>query len=200
LLGQVTKDGNNSLCQYVGNCPCQPVEILETRYPILHESFEISEGSAGAGQHRGGFGSVRQFRVECDELRVSAFVERVKIRPQGIFGGKEGGPAGIEIARRGGTFQSAREAAGVACDGKFSDVYLYKGDRIRNRCAGGAGYGPPLRRELERIEDDVRNGFLTRTQAEDEYCVTFLRDGQIDRPATERRRSETPVQESADRG
>jgi N-methylhydantoinase B/oxoprolinase/acetone carboxylase alpha subunit len=195
--GRPSKDGNNSLCQYVGNCPCQPIEILETRYPILHEAFQIAEGSAGAGRNRGGFGSVRQFRVECDELRVSAFVERVKIRPYGIFGGKEGGPAGIEISRRGAPFQSPREAAGVACDGKFSDVYLYRGDRIRSCCAGGAGYGSPLDREPERIEDDVRSGFLSRAQAEQEYGVIFAVDGsQVDRAATEQRRSRLRAQES----
>jgi N-methylhydantoinase B/oxoprolinase/acetone carboxylase alpha subunit len=189
--GRATKDGNNSLCQYVGNCPCQPIEILETRYPILHEAFQISEGSAGAGRNRGGFGTMRQFRVECDELRVSAFVERVKIRPYGLFGGKDGGTAGIQIARKDGAFESARDAAGVACDGKFSDVYLHKGDRVRSHCAGGAGYGSPLDRELERIEEDVRGGFIARAQAEAEYSVAFAPGGQhIDKDATERRREE----------
>ena len=189
--GRATKDGNNSLCQYVGNCPSQPVEILETRYPIVHEAFQISEGSAGAGRNRGGFGTMRQFRVECDELRVSAFVERVKIRPYGIFGGKEGGTAGVEIARKNGEFQTPQEAAGVACEGKFSDVYLYRGDRIRSHCSGGAGYGSPLDREPERIEEDVRGGLIERSQAEREYCVIFSPDGvRIDRPATEKHRAE----------
>jgi N-methylhydantoinase B/oxoprolinase/acetone carboxylase alpha subunit len=189
--GRATKDGNNALCQYVGNCGCQPIEILETRYPILHEAFEIAEGSAGAGRNRGGFGSLRQFKVLCDELRVSAFVERVNIRPYGVFGGLEGGPAGIEIARSGGGFQSPREAAGVACDGKFSDVYLYKGDRVRSYCSGGAGYGSPLERDLERIEEDLRGAFITPAQAEELYGVVFAEGGQrIDPDATERRRAE----------
>lgn len=188
--GRATKDGNNSLCQYVGNCPCQPIEILETRYPIMHEAFQLSEGSAGAGRNRGGFGSMRQFRVECDELRVSAFVERVKIKPYGLFGGSDGGTAGIEIARKDGEFQNCVEAAGVACGGKFSDVYLYKGDRIRSHCAGGAGYGSPLDREPERIEEDVRGGLISRSQAEEDYSVVFNSSGtQIDGPATEKRRA-----------
>lgn len=189
--GRPTKDGNNTLCQYVGNCPCQPVEILETRYPILHESFQISEGSAGAGRNRGGFGSIRQFRIESEELRVSAFVERVKIRPYGLFGGGEGGPAGIQIARRGGDFEAPSKVARVACDGKFSDVYLFRGDRVRSYSSGGAGYGSPLDREPERIEEDVRNGFLSRSQAEDQYGVVFSEGGErVDAQATDRRRME----------
>ena len=54
--GRATKDGNNALCIPNGNCALQPIEILETRYPILHEALEIQEGSAGAGRNRGGFG------------------------------------------------------------------------------------------------------------------------------------------------
>jgi 5-oxoprolinase (ATP-hydrolysing)/N-methylhydantoinase B len=191
--GRPQKDGNSSLCQYVGNCPCQPVEILESRYPIVHEVFKISDGSAGAGRYRGGFGTMRQFRVECDELRVSAFVERVKIHPSGLFGGKEATTAGIEIARKDATFQSACDAAGVACPGKFSDVYLYKGDRIRNYCSGGGGYGSPLERELELIEADVRSGFIERSQAEEDYGVQLVStaDGlRIDPVASQRRRAE----------
>ena len=189
--GRVTKDGNNTLCQYVGNCPCQPVEILETRYPIVHEAFQLAEGSAGAGQNRGGFGSMRQFRVECEELRVSAFVERVKIHPYGLFGGKEGGTAGIEIARENGPFRPPKEVAGVACNGKFSDVYLYRGDRVRSYCSGGAGYGSPLDRELEQIEKDVLDGLIAPAQAEEEYAVVFATEGKgIDKVATERRRGE----------
>lgn len=187
--GRPTKDGNNSVCQYVGNCPCQPVEILETRYPILHEAFQIAEGSAGAGRNRGGFGTMRQFRVECDELRVSAFVERVKIQPHGVFGGKAGGSADIQIARKDNKFRTPREAVGVTCDGKFSDVYLYRGDRVRSYCAGGAGYGSPLDRELDKIEEDVRSGLIPRSEAEEEYSVVFGHEGmQIDREATEKRR------------
>ncbi|MSO95738.1 MAG: hydantoinase B/oxoprolinase family protein [Thermoleophilia bacterium] len=188
--GRPHADGNNALCQYVGNCGCQPVEILETRYPILHESFRIAEGSAGAGRNRGGFGSIREFRVETDELRVSAFVERAVIRPYGLFGGADGGLAGVEIARSGSDYAPPRESAGVTCNGKFSDVHLRWGDRIRSYCSGGAGYGSPLERDLGRIEEDVREGFISAEQAAEQYGVVFDTDGSIDAAATERRRAE----------
>jgi N-methylhydantoinase B/oxoprolinase/acetone carboxylase alpha subunit len=188
--GRPTKDGNNTLCQYVGNCACQPIEILETRYPIVHETFKIADGSAGAGRNRGGFAAFREFRVECDELRVSAFIERVKVRPYGLFGGNDGSPAGLEIARSGGAFGPPSEIVGVVCDGKFSDVRLTRGDRIRSYCSGGAGYGPPLEREIERVEQDVREGFISRAQAEADYGVVFTHDGvAIDAEATARLRA-----------
>ena len=188
--GRPEKDGNNTLCQYVGNCACQPIEVLETRYPIIHESFSISEGSAGAGRNRGGFGSKRQFRVECDELRVNGFIERVKIGPYPLFGGEPGGLAGLMIARAGGDFQTPVDAVGVACNGKFSDVVLNHGDRLVSYCAGGAGYGSPLERDLDRIAEDILEGFVTIEQATEQYGVVVAADGSIDREATDRRREE----------
>ncbi|MGI9659255.1 MAG: hydantoinase B/oxoprolinase family protein, partial [Gaiellaceae bacterium] len=188
--GRPEKDGNNTLCQYVGNCACQPIEVLETRFPIIHESFSIAEGSAGAGRNRGGFGSKRQFRVECEELRVNGFIERVKIGPYPLFGGDEGGLAGLMIARAGGDFQTPQDAAGVACNGKFSDVVLGQGDRLVSYCSGGAGYGDPLERDLDRIAEDVLEGFVTPEQAAKDYGVAFASDGSIDAAATDRRREE----------
>jgi N-methylhydantoinase B len=185
--GRATKDGNNALCIPNGNCALQPIEILETRYPLLHEALAIHEGSAGAGRNRGGFGYYRQFRVLSDELRVSCFIEKERIRPWGLFGGKEGKNAAILVSTDGGeTFRTIAEAFGVACNGKFSDVYLKKGDSLRIITSGGGGYGDPLDRPFDRIEQDVLQGFVSRKQAEEEYCVVFdAAERQIDREATE---------------
>jgi N-methylhydantoinase B len=184
--GRATKDGNNALCIPNGNCALQPVEILETRYPILHEALALHEGSAGAGRNRGGFGYYRQLRVEADELRVSCFIEKERIRPWGLFGGKAGRNSAVLVSRDGGeTFRTVSEQFGVACNGKFSDVYLTRGDSLRIVTSGGGGYGPPLERDFELIEEDVRQGVISREQAEEEYSVVFV-DGEprIDVTAT----------------
>lgn len=188
--GRPTKDGNNALCIPNGNCALQPIEILETRYPILHEALAIHEGSAGAGRNRGGFGYYRQFRVESAELRVSGFIEKERTRPWGLFGGEPGKTAALLVRTRGKDFRTFGEAFGVACNGKFSDVYLAKGDSIRIVTSGGGGYGSPLEREPERIEEDVRQGFISHEQAEEEYGVVFV-DGrvEIDRERTEHLRA-----------
>src|SRR5581483_12307140 len=147
--------------------------ILESRYPILHEALAIEEGSAGAGRNRGGFGYHRQFRVLSDELRVSCFIEKEEIRPWGLFGGEPGKNSGIVVSRDGKIFRKITEAFGVACNGKFSDIYLKRGDSLRIITSGGGGYGSPLERAFERIEEDVRQGFLSASQAEAEYEVRF---------------------------
>jgi N-methylhydantoinase B len=172
--GRATKDGQNALCIPNGNCALQPIEILESRYPMLHEALAIHDGSAGAGRNRGGFGYTRQFRVLSDELRVSCFIEKEEIRPWGLFGGEEGKNSAILVSTDdGASFATMSEAFGVACDGKFSDVYLKRGDTLRVVTSGGGGYGPAIERDFDRIEEDVRQGFISREQAADEYSVVF---------------------------
>jgi N-methylhydantoinase B len=190
--GRATKDGNSALCIPNGNCALQPIEILESRYPILHEALAIHEGSAGAGRNRGGFGYYRQLRVEADELRVSCFIEKERIRPWGLFGGAEGKNSTVLVARAGGaTFRPVSDEFGVACNGKFSDVYLRRGDSLRVVTSGGGGYGPPLERDFELIEEDVRQGLIPREQAQEEYSVVVV-DGtsRIDLAATAALRAE----------
>src|SRR5262245_61159137 len=190
--GRATKDGNNALCIPNGNCALQPVEILETRYPIVHEALALHEGSGGAGKNRGGLGYYRQLRVAAPELRASGFIEKEKIAPWGLFGGREGRRSSILVRRANGDrFETFREAFQTRCNGKFSDVYLQEGDVVRLTTSGGGGYGDPLERDFERIEEDVRQGFMPREQAEADYRIVF-RDGddEVDQDATARLRAE----------
>ncbi len=192
--GRSGKDGNSALCVPNGNCALQPVEILETRYPMLHQALELYEGSAGAGEHRGGFGYAREFRINADEMRMSCFVEKVEISPWGLFGGKEGKRSAVLVSRGRGEFETFGEAFGVACNGKFSDVYLQHGDVVRIVTAGGGGYGDPRRRRFEEIEEDVRQGLIPGDQAAAEYDVVFGSDGEhVDPVKTESLRAKGEV-------
>ena len=189
--GRAGKDGNNALCIPNGNCALQPVEILETRYPILHEALAIHEGSAGAGRNRGGFGYYRQFRVLGDYLRVSCFIEKEKTRPWGLFDGEPGKTAAMLVQRSDDEdWTTFTEAFGVACNGKFSDVRLGAGDRIRTVTSGGGGYGDPLERETDRVAVDVRQGFIGPALAAEEYGVVCDDAGTVDEAATARLRAE----------
>ncbi len=45
-----------------------PVEVVESRYPVLVERYALNvEAGGGAGRHRGGFGVVRDYRVHGAE-------------------------------------------------------------------------------------------------------------------------------------
>lgn len=189
--GRESKDGNACLCIPNGNCALQAVEVLETRYPIRHQSLAIWENSAGIGRNRGGWGYWREWRIECDELEVSMFMERERIAPRGLFGGHEGPTSSILVSRdRGETFRTFGEEFGVACNAKFSGITLGRGDIIRVMIPGGGGYGSPLEREFERIEEDLRQGYISVADAERDYGVVVSADGvQIERQASSARRA-----------
>ncbi len=180
--GRATKDGNNVLCIPNGNCAIAPIEVLETRYPILHREFALRPDSGGAGRNRGGLGCVREIEILADELRVSAFMERVETAPEGFFGGKPGECAQflVKVDRR-NAYQTMPEAFGTLCKGKFSDVYMKHGDIIRLETSGGGGYGDPAERDPARISYDVQNGFVSRAAAWRDYHVRVNDDGTVDR-------------------
>ncbi|MBM4028031.1 MAG: hydantoinase B/oxoprolinase family protein [Planctomycetes bacterium] len=184
--GRATKDGNNALCIPNGNCALQPVEILETRYPILHEQLALHEGSGGAGKNRGGLGYTRQVRMAAAQTRLSTFIEKDRTAPWGLFGGGPGKKSSLTVKLANeDRFRPFTEAFGTRCPGKFSDVYLPQDAVIRLTTSGGGGYGDPLVRDFARIESDVRQGFVSREQAQEEYQVVFKGDGwQIDVEAT----------------
>ena len=57
------------------------------------------------------------------------------------------------------------------------------------RTPGGGGYGNPLAREVKLIVEDVRNEFITRTTAREDYGVVFKGDTlEVDEDATARAR------------
>jgi N-methylhydantoinase B len=67
-----------------------PVEALELTYPLRVERYELREGSAGQGRHRGGLGVVRALRVLDHEARVSLQSDRRLLQPYGLHGGDPG--------------------------------------------------------------------------------------------------------------
>jgi N-methylhydantoinase B len=61
------------------------------------------------------------------------------------------------------------EAFGTVCRGKFSDIYMKRGDIIRLETSGGGGYGDPRQRDPERVVHDVEEGFVSAEKAEQLY-------------------------------
>jgi N-methylhydantoinase B/oxoprolinase/acetone carboxylase alpha subunit len=188
--GRATKDGNDGQCIPNGNCAIAPIEVLETRYPILHREFALNEGSGGAGRNRGGLGYTREIEIRSEELRVSGFIERNIIEPEGFFGGQPGKTSAflVKVQNR-DSYQTMKEAFSTKCDGKFSDIYMHQGEIIRLVTSGGGGYGDPLERDFERIERDIAEQYISREQAEAEYRVVLREDGTVDPEATTRLRN-----------
>ena len=170
-------DGNPVQCPINGNCRNTPVEVFETRYPWLTETYRLVAGSGGPGRHRGGEGSIRIFTALAPEITVSSFMDRHETRAWGLFGGEEGQSGELRIRKRGeDRWRSFSDAYGTVSPNKFADIRIEEGDQVRIVSPGGGGYGPPSERDPGAVLRDVQEGYVTEDLARDVYRVVLVED------------------------
>ena len=108
-------------------------EVLESRYPVLVDSFAVRPGSGGPGRWRGGDGAVRRIRFR-EAMTVSTLSGNRRVAPYGLRGGAPGALGRNRVERAdGGTVELA------GCDS--ADVG--PGDLLAIETPGGGGYGAP---------------------------------------------------------
>jgi len=153
-----------------------PVEVTEALSPILIRQKEYRIDSGGAGEFRGGLGQVMEV-VSLDDapFGISANYDRVDYPPRGREGGSDG-KAGI-----------LRLATGERLRGKGQQT-VPKGGTLFIEMPGGGGLGDPLKRDPQRVAEDVRLGMVSRAAAASEYGVILRDDLTLDVAATERAR------------
>jgi len=158
------KDGENGLvCVGDGETYIIPVEVCETRYGLLVDQygFDITEG--GEGKFRGGRGLVRDYRVLANEAWYTATFGRHKFLPWGLGGGTQGSKNYTKMI-----FADRREPQVF---GKTAQYHMKKGDVARLITATGGGYGNPMERPVEKVVEDLKNGYITPEIAEKGYGV-----------------------------
>jgi N-methylhydantoinase B len=129
----VARDGDAATRIHMSNVMNTPTEVIETEYALRVERHEVRAGSGGAGRHRGGDGLRRVYRVLADEARLTTIVERSRIAPWGLGGGRDGERSAVWLERN-GVRQQLR--------GKGT-VELRRGDVVIVETAGGGGWGDP---------------------------------------------------------
>lgn len=108
-------------------------EVLESRFPVRVECFEIRDGSGGAGRHRGGDGVRRHLRF-LEPMEVMILANRRRIPPYGCAGGSPGAPGRNWLER----------ACGETVPlGSCDRVQAQAGDLVVIETPGGGGYGFP---------------------------------------------------------
>jgi N-methylhydantoinase B len=154
-----------------------PSEQVEAKFPLLVERYALREDSGGAGKNRGGLGTEQTVRA-LDDIMFNAQIERVDCRPWGLFGGLSALGNEVELARDG---ESVRFPTG-----KVLAQILKKGETYTLRSGGGGGYGNPLDRKLENVENDVRQGYVSAAAAHTLYGVEIdPATGRADRARSE---------------
>ncbi|HVQ60913.1 MAG TPA: hydantoinase B/oxoprolinase family protein, partial [Burkholderiales bacterium] len=127
-------DGTDAVQTHMTNSRLTDPEVLEWRFPVLLESFEIRRGSGGAGRWRGGDGTVR--RVRFLEPMVAAILSgHRRVAPHGMAGGAPGMTGRNWVRRSGG-----ETVALGPCD----QIEMRPGDCFVIETPGGGGYGSPI--------------------------------------------------------
>ena len=140
---RATRDGVDGVRVHASGSSNLPVEALEHAYPFRVERYALREGSGGEGQHRGGAGVIRDYRVLADDIVVSLSSQRQHVRAPGMAGGGDG--AAGEFVLNPDTAKACKLPSAAA------DVRLPRGSVLRIATPGGGGYGAPAKR---RTQDD----------------------------------------------
>jgi N-methylhydantoinase B len=158
-----------------------PIERAELDIPVDAVFDGIRVDSGGPGFRRGGVGIVRAFEMQTDCQFSFLGSEGILPRP-GMDGGCSAALNEIRVIRDGVDILDTEVPLKV---GYFA---LRKGDIFVTLVAGGAGYGDPLDREVERVLQDVEDGYVSIAGALDDYGVAIV-DGAVDQAATDERRA-----------
>ncbi|MFM9433121.1 5-oxoprolinase (ATP-hydrolyzing) [Janthinobacterium sp. CG_23.3] len=126
-------DGTDVVQTNMTNSRLTDPEILEWRFPVRLDSYEIRPGSGGAGRWHGGNGGVREVRFL--EPMTAAILSNNRIHaPFGMAGGACGALGRNSVRRADGSVEQ------LAHIGKTE---MRAGDVFVVETPGGGGYGPP---------------------------------------------------------
>lgn len=123
-------DGTDAIHSHMTNTRITDPEILELRYPVRLERFEIRENSGGKGKWQGGNGVIREISFK-ERVEVNILSQHRIEKPFGLKGGTSGKSGTQKLIKR----KKIIHLKGM--DGVVADP----GDRIIIETPGGGGYG-----------------------------------------------------------
>lgn len=157
--GRFGKDGMDAVDTLYANTRNNPIEDIESHYPLRVTRYELAEGSGGAGRWRGGMGTVREVEFLADG-RFSIEGDGHKYAPWGFLGGESGSPGRA-------TFNPGRPGE-QDLPSKLTDHPARAGDVLRLVSPAGGGYGSPGERDPAAVRRDLEDGLVDegRTRAQ----------------------------------
>jgi N-methylhydantoinase B len=180
--GRYGKDGMDAVDTLFANTRNNPIEDIESHYPLRVTRYELQEDRVGPGRWRGGIGSIRDVQF-LEEGGMSLEGDGNVWSPPGVFGGDQGTVGGVML--------NPGRPDERPLPSKFPYRRMPAGETIRTVSPGGGGYGDPYERDPQRVLADVLDGFISRRSAEKDYGVVIGDDGgrlAIDADATEKLR------------
>ena len=129
--GTPNRSGASAVHTHMTNTAITDPEILERRFPVLLECFEIRRNSGGKGMHRGGDGIRRRIQF-LEPVTISMLMQHREIAPFGMDGGEPG--------KVGKQWKIDREGNRIPLSGNLS-LSMEAGEAIEIETPGGGGFG-----------------------------------------------------------
>lgn len=141
------------------NCWNVPIEVMESRAPVVFEEKRLLRDSGGPGRFRGGLGQRVRIRALADEPIdfIVGNIDRIGHPPFGLMGGEAGAPGQLMIDD-------------MALDRRAQHT-MAKGQVVTACMPGGGGFGPRAERPAELVRRDVELGFVSPEAAERVYQI-----------------------------
>lgn len=151
-------------------------ELHELVTPFRVLQYECWPDSEGAGQWRGGMGTVYRWRVETDGVQFANFGggNREETAPFGLQGGHAAPPHQLYLHKGEQRVDVDAESFYAADTGDVFEIYQ----------SGGGGFGDPRRRDAGKVAADVRAGLISAEKARDAYGVVIDAGGNVNEAAT----------------
>ena len=164
-MGASSKMDGHHCAIFPANGANTPVEIFESDTPLIVEERSLICDSGGPGKMRGGLGRKFVIRVPTDDsapeppTSIAIQAGRYRYAPRGLF--------------MGGSANKAQFAVNDQAGDPSGLTLCESGDVIQFHSAGGGGYGDPLERDLQAVEQDVFNEYISIEKARDDYGVVI---------------------------
>jgi 5-oxoprolinase (ATP-hydrolysing) len=126
--------GTSVVQTHMTNSRLTDPEILEFRFPVRLESYEIRRSSGGAGRCRGGDGGVRRIRF-LEAMTASILSNGRRHGAFGLRGGEAGAPGENWVERADGRVERLEH---------IGQVEMAPGDVFVICTPGGGGFGSPV--------------------------------------------------------
>jgi 5-oxoprolinase (ATP-hydrolysing) len=124
-------DGTSVVQTHMTNSRLTDPEVLEFRFPVRLDSYEIRAGSGGAGRWKGGDGGIRRVRF-LEPMTASILSNGRKIGSFGMAGGEAGAVGENYVERADGRIEKMAH---------IGQVEVQAGDVMVICTPGGGGYG-----------------------------------------------------------
>lgn len=124
-------DGTSAIQVHMTNSRMTDPEVLEFRFPVLLEEFEIRRGTGGSGKWTAGDGTRRTVRF-LEELDMAILSSQRTEAPKGLEGGENGLSGKTEVRRANGAVETLR-----GCD----QTRVFPGDAVIVTAPTAGGFG-----------------------------------------------------------